>query len=139
MIHQKLEQQIEELVREHLESLRKTAAAALERGFAATYKSAPAGGRAVARPRVRRSQRSAEELARLQDDVCAAVCAMPGATIGELAARLGTTQRRLEVPIRRARENGRMRSVGRRGFMRYYPMAEGRVAEVELAVVGKVA
>lgn len=136
--HERLERQIEELVRAHLEGCRKAAAAAVDRAFAAAAaEPAPMKRRTKAAPRVQRPPRSPEELARLEEMLYAAVCETPGETMSVLAARLGMPSRRLEVPIKRLKRAGRVRSVGQRNLARYFPMAEERAAKAKLVAVGK--
>lgn len=137
--HQILEQQIEELVRSYLEGCRQAAATAVERAFAAAT-SGPR--RRVERqvgttPRRRRPPRSPEELARLEEQVYAALCETPGVTMGVLAARFGVEARSLEAPIKRLRRQERVRSVGRRGFARYFPMVGEPASKTKLVAVGK--
>lgn len=136
--HQGLERQIEELVRAHLESCRKAAAAAVDRAFAAATRGATTVKRQASKaPRVQRPPRSPEELARLEDELYAAVCETPGETMSVLAARLGMTSSRLEVPSKRLKRAGRVRTVGQRNGARYFPMAGERTAKAKLVAVGK--
>jgi predicted transcriptional regulator len=86
---------------------------------------------------VQRPPRSPEELARLEEQLYAAVCETPGETMIVLAARLGMPSRRLEVPIKRLKRAGRVRSVGQRNGARYFPMAEERATRTKLVAVGK--
>jgi len=136
---QRLEQQIEKLVREHIEGCRKAAAAALERAFtAATNAPALVKRQAKTPSQVQRPPRSPEEMARLDEQLYAAVCATPGETMTVLAARLGMPSRRLEVPIKRLKRAHRVRSVGQRQFMRYFPMAvEEHAVKTTLVAVGR--
>ncbi len=134
--HQRLERQIEELVRAHLENCRRAAAAAVDRAFAAVMD----GPRKVARqerktPRVQSPSRSAEELARLEEQFHAAVCAAPGETMMVLAARLGIRSSCLAVPVKRLKRAGRVRIVGQRNGARYFPMTDGRGSKTKLVAV----
>lgn len=136
--HERLERQIEELVRAHLAGCRRAVVGAVDRAFAAATR----GPAAVKRPprttpRVQRPRRSPEELARLEKQLYAAVCEAPGETMFVLAARLEVESRRLEVPLQRLKRAGRLRKVGQRNLARYFPMAEERAVKTQLAAVGK--
>lgn len=134
---QRLERQIEELVRAHLEDCRQAAVAAVDRAFVAARNGPTPKVKRQARTALRRRRpaRSPEELARLEEQLYAAVCETPGATMTVLAARLGMEARRLEVPSKRLKRAERVRMVGTRVRARYFPMAEERAAK--LIAVGK--
>lgn len=137
--HQQLERQIEELVRAHLEGCRKAAAAAVDRAFAAATSGPTTAVKRPARtvPPVQRPPRSSEELARLEELLYAAVCDTPGQTMIVLAARLGMPSRRLEVPVKRLKRAGRVRTVGQRNGACYFPMVERRATATKLVAVGE--
>jgi hypothetical protein len=117
-----LENQIEQLVREHLSAVRAAAAVALERAFGAS-----GAGRRSARPasgpkRASGRRRPAEEVAALGERLYAAVVANPGAAMSTLASRVGVSTRELNRPAMQLRRAGRVRSVGQRAATRYFPM-----------------
>ena len=118
-----LEIQIEELVREHIAGLRRAATAAVEHAFGR------AGGRKVkrggARPAGREAghRRAPEEVAALGEQLYAAIYAHPGAAMTQLAAVVGATPRELNRPVTQLKRAGRVRTVGRRQGMRYFPMS----------------
>ena len=131
--HQKLERQIEELVRAHLESCRKAAEVAIARAFTAAASGAKTAARQERKTRrAQRPPRSAEELARLEEQFLAEVCTTPGETMHVLAARLGMPSHRLSVPAKRLKRTGRVRIVGQRNGARYFPMAAGRATLVSM-------
>jgi hypothetical protein len=118
--------QIEQLVRTHIEGIRSTAAAAVERAFAitprqkqgaATKVPATAGGRKAQAPR-----RATEELAALGEQFYAALCRQPGETMTTLAPQVGASPRTLQVVVARLKRAGRVRAVGQRQHARYFPM-----------------
>jgi hypothetical protein len=117
---ERLEQEIERLIRTHLAECSKRAMQAVERGFAATGM----------RPRRRvekardgaRARRPGGLVSELTERLYAAVCAHPGTGMAVLAAKVGATARQLERPAKRLREAGRIRSVGERNAMRYFPL-----------------
>ena len=122
-----LSEQIEQLVREHIEASHRAAAEAMERAFSAAAPktrgkqlrtpttSAPIGRR---RPRA--------EMAALSEQLYEAVRAQPGETMTVLAPELGKTPRELQRPMHALKRAGRVRSVGQRHLTRYYPTAAGR-------------
>jgi len=114
-----LEQQIELLVRDHVAALRRTAEAAVARAFSP----ARATDRRPATRRTNAPRRAPAELSALSERLYAAICAQPGAAMGTLAAELGATPRQLNRPALQLRRAGRLRSVGQRQAMRYFPMA----------------
>ena len=65
------------------------------------------------------------------------MCETPGVTVTVLAARLGVEARHLEVPIKRLKRVERVRSVGGRGFARYFPIAQEPATKVKLVAMGK--
>ena len=123
MTHRKetLSEQIEQLVRAHIEAARREASEAVERAFS----------RANAAPRaraVRRSSRTAgrrresAELSVLSERLYEAVCAHPGETMTVLAPELGSSARALHRPMAGLKRSGRVRSVGQRRDARSYPV-----------------
>lgn len=112
-----LQNQIEQLVREHLVAQRAAATAAVVRAFAAV---APVGARAVRRTQGRR--RPPTEVAGLAEQLYAAVRANPGELMTVIAAQVGQPARALNRPMLHLKSAGRVRSAGQRGFTRYFPM-----------------
>lgn len=131
-----VEHRIDELVQGVLSAAREVALAAVAEAFAQSEKSrigaggqadVPArvrGASARARGRGRRScgkKRSPEELKALEAKLREAICAQPGETMHVYAKALGSTPQKLNVPVRRLAEEGRVRMVGERNQRRYYP------------------
>lgn len=115
-----LSEQIEQLVREHVEAMRRTAMQAVERALS----SAPASPRATATPSVTRARgrrRASTDVAALGERLYEAVCTQPGETMGVLGPVLGKTPRELHRPMMVLKRAGRVRSVGQRHQTRYYP------------------
>lgn len=118
-----LEIQIEELVREHIASIRRAASAAMERGFdAAARHGAKARQREPGKERSGR-RRASEEVLALGERLYAAICARPGMAMATLASQVGVPARELNLPATQLRQAGRVRSVGQRGGTRYFPMS----------------
>jgi len=123
---QTLSEQIEQLVREHLEATRRTAAAAVDRAFASAPAAAPRSSAARSPGRSAGRRRGPDEIAALGERLYAAVAAEPGETMAVLAPALGETPRDLHRPMAMLKRAGRVRSVGERHQTRYYPTASGR-------------
>ena len=117
---ERLEQQIEHLIREHLAECARRAMLAVERGFAAAKR--PAARRVVGAQRTAGQRRSAEELDALAERLAAAVSAKPGTTMVVLASEVRATVRDLERPAKRLKKEGRIRTVGERNATRYFPL-----------------
>ena len=110
--------QIEQLVREHLDEQRQAAVVAVERAFAcaAMPKKAPVARSTKGRRRAR------SEMSALAEQLYAAVRAKPGETITVIAAELGETAKTLQRPMAHLKQAGRVRSAGQRHLTRYFPM-----------------
>ncbi len=124
MIHRNetLSEQIEQLVRAHIEATRREATEALARAFSST--STPA--RVIATSRAKSApgrRRASTELAALSERLHDAVIARPGETMAVLAPGLGCSPRELNRPMAALKKAGRVRSVGQRSHTRYYPSA----------------
>ncbi len=132
-----LSKQIEALVRQHVDALRASAAAAVARAFAAVSPSLSAG--ASTQPRLVRARKKAaprrgpEELVALGERFYAVLCQRPGETMTTLAPEVGVTPRVLQVAIERLRRDGRVRVIGKKQQMRYYPMATSATAPTAVA------
>jgi hypothetical protein len=117
---QELSEQIETLVREHVEACRRAAAAAVERAFA----SSSARARSVPAPTRMRTtgrRRATTEVVALGERLYEAVRAQPGETMAVLAPKLGKTPRELHRPMMVLKRAGRVRAVGQRHQTRYFP------------------
>lgn len=122
---QTLSDQIEQLVREHIESTRRAAAEAVERAFASSS-AAPRASAARSQRRAPSRRRGPDEIAALGERLYAAVVAEPGETMAVLAPAVGETPRELHRPMATLKRAGRVRSVGERHQTRYYPTALAR-------------
>lgn len=118
---ERLELQIEQLIREHLAECARRARLAVERGFAASMKRTSAARVGSARRAVGK-RRSVDEIDGLAERLAAAVCAKPGTTMVVLAAEVGATVRDLSRPATRLKKAGRIRTVGERNMTRYFPL-----------------
>lgn len=123
-----LVEQIEKLVREHLEVTRQATASAVERAF--SLSSATPVARKESGPTRRSSsvRRSAAELSSLGERLHEVVCAHPGETMSVLAPKLSKTPRELSRPMAALKDAGRVRSAGQRHLTRYFPTVARAVA-----------
>jgi len=119
---EELDTQIETLVREHIAACHRAAAAAVDRAFGSAPKRAKSGRRAT--PRAGSERRSAEEMAEVGERLYKAVVANPGECMMVLMKAVGASTRELREPMKRLKRAGRIRSVGQRREMRYFPMIE---------------
>jgi len=124
---ERLEQQIEQLIRDYIAEVRRNAVAAMERAFAS---STSTKSLSVVRstPRVAGRRRGADELSGLADRLYSAVCAHPGSTMATLAPHVGATVRDLNRPAKLLKEAGRIRIVGERNATHYFPMGKKSTA-----------
>ena len=116
-----LERQIEQMVAAHVGGLRKAAQGAVERAFAAASAAAPTG--AASRPRAASKRRAGSELSALGERFFEALSRRPGETMVVLSAEAGASPRELHRAVARLREAGRVRTIGERSRMRYFPLS----------------
>lgn len=119
-----LERQIEQMVAAHVAALRKAAQGAIERAFATVSMAAPTV--AQSRPRAARAaskRRAGSELSALGERFFEALSRKPGETMVVLSAEVGVTPKELQRAVARLREAGRVKTVGERSAMRYFPLA----------------
>lgn len=126
-----LQNQIEQLVREHLVAQRAAATEAVARAFASA---APATRMTRTTrttrttPRTQGRRRPPVEVAGLAEELYAAVRANPGEPMVVIAAHVGQTARALNRPMQLLKRAGRVRSAGERGLTRYFPMTSSKAA-----------
>jgi hypothetical protein len=123
-----LEASVEALIQQQLATyeaqLRETLARTLAKGWpGATRRKEPKPTAARVRPASSVPRRTPEELEALAERLFAAVESAPGETMAVLAPSLGVVAKELERPVKRLRKSGRIKTVGERSRMRYYPMA----------------
>ena len=119
-----LERQIEQMVAAHVAALRKAAQVAVERAFAAASVTTPTV--ASSRPRAARAaskRRAGAELSALGERFFEALSRRPGETMVVLSAEVGASPQELHRAVGRLRAAGRVKTVGERSAMRYFPTA----------------
>jgi hypothetical protein len=132
-----LAEQIEQLVRNHIEATRKTATAAIERAFSAAPPASerPGAHAAQRKPRAKAAPRRAvEEVLALAEQFYAVLCRSPGETMATLAPQVDASPRALHVAVARLKRAGRVRSVGQRQHTRYFPMTSTSMPSTVSAV-----
>jgi len=115
------------MVAAHVAALRKAAQGAVERAFAvAAGAAARPAAAAAARPRAARAagkRRAKSELSALGERFFEVLSRKPGETMGVLSAEVGASPVELHRAVARLREAGRVRTIGERSQMRYYPLS----------------
>jgi hypothetical protein len=132
-LEQSIEESVEQRVREHIALLEKAAVEAVRRGVrqalgaTSTKVSSkpPRKSRAASKAgTAKRARRSPSELAALEEQLHAAICARPGEGMSAYAMVVQSTSEKLNHPMRALRSAGRIRSVGRKGRARYFPTGD---------------
>lgn len=121
---EKLNTQIEHLVREYIAAQRAAVAVAVERAFASSPPSKPRS--AVSSPRAWGRRRPPTEVAGLAERLFNAVRAHPGETMSVIAPEVGEPARMLNRPMTNLKRAGRVRSAGQRSNTRYFPMTSSK-------------
>ena len=115
---------IETVVASYLEEVRRTVQHAVERSLsrsAATTRPNKSKVERTDHQRSAKTRRSTGALDELCDRLHQCVCARPGEPTTVFADELGCTVRDLQRPMAKLRAQGRIRSVGQRNLMRYFP------------------
>lgn len=122
---EKLNTQIEHLVREYIAAQRTAVTAAVARAF--TSSSAPSKPKAAATSsRAWGRRRPPTEVAELAERLFNAVRKHPGETMSVIAPEVGEPARMLNRPMANLKRAGRVRSAGQRSNTRYFPMASSK-------------
>jgi len=119
---------IEAMVAEHMASTRRAVQEAVERAFAAAAAVREAPRRARTSPTAGKKRRASTELEALGEQFYRTLCARPGETMKVLAAEVGVSARELHRAVARLRQAGRVRTVGERSSMRYFPLGHNAAA-----------
>lgn len=130
---EKLEADIEKLVREHVAAARAAATAAVNRAFESAKSSTRTAVKAsTPRTTKRRDawseqkwgrRRGSGEVEGLAERLYIAVQQNPGETMTVIAPRVGESARALNLPMQILKRSGRVRTAGQRASMRYFAMA----------------
>jgi hypothetical protein len=114
---------IESLIGLYVDGIREAAQQAVARALVRSGAGRPSrGARKVApTPAASGNRRTAEQLDEACDTLCEMVRAHPGASMVELAERMGAKIPILRRPMTSLKSAGRVRTVGQRNLTRYYP------------------
>jgi len=120
---QQLAVAIESLVASYIDEIRRTAQQAVEHAFSRSGSTCVPAKAKLREARAKRPARprSAEELGELCERLYGLVRARPGESMVVLADEAGVSARALERPMAQLKAQGRVRSVGQRALMRYFP------------------
>ena len=121
---EELGKRVEELVAEHIAASRRAAEAAVERAFTSAVGVSGKTQR-PARSSGGGRRRAPAEVAALGERLYEAVSLKPGEAMTVLAAQVGVSTRELNRPMTLLKGAGRVRSVGQRHLMRYFPTTSG--------------
>lgn len=122
-----LSKHIEQVVARYMAEGRRVALESLERAFTPTAK---AGRQPSVQPRrtnvtpTSSGRRTPAEIAEIGERLCELVRARPGEGMVTLAAELGLGVRELHRPMSALRGAGRVRTVGQRHLMCYFPAVD---------------
>jgi hypothetical protein len=116
---------IESLVASYIDEVRQAVQHAVERSLSGPM---AAGRRSKKRshdrspaPGSTSKRRTAAQLEQTCEQLCTLVRARPGESIAVLAEEMGESALTLQRPMAKLRTEGRVRSVGQRHMMRYFP------------------
>ena len=130
---EELTTQIEQLIEQYVDQSRRAACDAVERAFGSaqpqTGKVSKRGTSTKAPRRSGGQRRSPEQIEQLAQRLYEAVRAQPGESMVVLAASLEMTVRDLQLPMTRLKEQGRVRSVGKKHRTRYFPSVGSKTAK----------
>lgn len=117
---EKLEAEIEQVVRKHLAAYQAAVSAAVERAFASATPLVRSSG---PKRRAAGGRRAPTEVAALAERLYEAVCAHPGETMAVIAPQVGESAQALNRPMTHLKRAGRVRSAGQRHMTRYFPLS----------------
>ena len=117
-----LTKRIEQVIHEHMTESQLAAAQAVARAFVAHDRARRLGP--STRPTMSKGRRAESEIAALTERLYETVCRKPGELMVVLAAELSSSAAELQMPMRRLRNDERVRSIGARHQTRYFPLAK---------------
>ncbi len=121
---EQLAEAIEALVASYIDEVRRVAQQAIDRTLSVSKASSSASKGRASQPAQQHQparRRGVEELDGLCDRLYELVCARPGVSMAVLADEIGQQAGRLRRPMTRLKADSRVRSVGQRQAMRYFP------------------
>lgn len=126
-LQSQIEERINVMVGEVMLLVRRAATEAVSKALSGTgaisaRAARPSGSRRSPRPAVAQSRRTPAELAELGERLYQAIAEAPGEPMVLYAKKLGLSVRELSLPVQHLRKSERVRTVGERDRMRYFPM-----------------
>ena len=116
---QQLTKRIEQVIHEHMAETQLAAAQAVARAFAMQSRTRRQDS---STRRTKLNRRVESEIAALSERLYEAVCKKPGELMPVFAAELNSSASELQMPMRRLRNDERVRSIGARHQTRYFPL-----------------
>lgn len=119
---EELESTIEDLVSGFIEETRRTVREAVER--AAHKTASDIKYKQSAKPTCKRTPkkvRNSKDIEKIAEQLCALIRTHPGEHIQVFVEALGLTPKQLYRPMSKLRADGRVRCIGERNQVRYYP------------------
>ena len=117
---EQLTKQLEQVIHEHMAETQLAATRAVTQAFVARILRERGSTKSPRSPG--NAHRSSEEINALSEKLYEVVCKQPGEAMAVFAAKLSSTANELQMPMRRLRNEGRVRSIGERHQTRYFPL-----------------
>ena len=118
---EQLTKRIEELMREHVAGVQLAAVEAIARAVVRENRMRR-GQPSTPRSTASKPHRTESEIAALSERLYEAVCKKPGELMAVLVVELNSSANELQMPMRRLRNEDRVRSIGGRHQARYFPL-----------------
>lgn len=118
---EQLTRRIEQLMREHVAGVQLAAVEAVARAVVAENRMRR-GQPSTLRPTASKPHRTESEIAALSERLYEAVCKKPGELMAVFATELNSSANELQMPMRRLRNEDRVRGIGARPQTRYFPL-----------------
>ncbi len=118
---EQLAKRIEQLMREHVAGVQLAAVEAVARAVVRENRMGREQ-RSTACSTATKQRRTEGEIAALSERLYEAVCKKPGELMAIFAAELNSSANALQMPMRRLRNEERVRSIGAKHQTRYFPL-----------------
>ena len=119
-----LNQQIEQLIQNHIAEIRSAAEQAVARAFTNAFNSSKRSSPKKNCGSADVPKRSKQEILDIGEKLCAAVGENPGETMAVLSGKIGLSPKELHLPMVKLKKSNRVKSIGHRNFTRYYPLTQ---------------
>jgi hypothetical protein len=118
---EQLTKRIEQLMREHVAGVQLAAVEAVARAVVRENRTRR-GQPSTPRSMPSKPHRTEREIVALSEQLCEKVSKKPGELMSVYAAELNSSASELQMPMRRLRNDDRVRSIGARHQTRYFPL-----------------